>query len=164
MKNKRSCRGILMVLVVLVAWLFGPVVAPASAQGCASDINGDGEVGAADLSQVLTDWGYCPGEVTSVTPLQGSSLGGTIITITGSGLSATTAVTVGGNACTNLQVLSPTLVKAVTPAGAVGEAAIAVVTAIVGFRVLSTPDSRARVQLPRQRQSGLHLPASNRSD
>jgi len=34
----------------------------------------------------------------------------------------------------------------------------------IGFRVSSTPDSRARVQLPRQRQSGLHLPASNRSD
>ncbi len=139
MNKLRSFHCVAPFLVVLVASLLGPMVAPASAQGCASDINGDGEVNAADLSQVLSDWGYCPGEVTSVTPPQGSYLGGQIITITGSGLSATTAVTVGGNACTNLQVLSPTLVKAVTPAGAVGEAAIAVVTAIVGFRVLRAP-------------------------
>ncbi|NDG64300.1 MAG: cell shape-determining protein, partial [Planctomycetes bacterium] len=53
-----------------------------------------------------------PGVITSVTPLQGSVLGGTQITINGTSLSGTTAVKIGGVACTNLQVLSPTLVKA----------------------------------------------------
>jgi len=86
----------------------------------------------------LADWGSCPGVITSVTPLHGSILGGTQITISGTNLSGTTAVKIGGVACTSLQVLSPTVVKAVTPAGAAGEASIGVVSA-AGTTLAPTP-------------------------
>ena len=117
--------------VVAVAMAFG--FSPSTAQGqsgCASDVNGDGVVNAADISIVLSDWGAtCLGSVTSVTPLHGSTLGGTEITINGTNLGGTLAVSVGGVACTNLQVLSSTLVKAVTPAGNSGAVAITVISA-----------------------------------
>ena len=117
--------------VVAVAMAFG--FSPSAAQGqsgCASDVNGDGVVNAADISIVLSDWGAtCLGTVTSVTPLQGSILGGTEITINGTNLGGTLAVEVGGVACTNLQVLSTTLVKAVTPAGTAGAVAITIISA-----------------------------------
>ena len=125
-----SCAVVTMALccLALAALSLSPAVTPVHAQGCASDITGDGQINGADLSQLLADWGSCPGVITSVTPLQGSVLGGTQITINGTSLSGTTAVKIGGVACTNLQVLSPTLIKAVTPAGAAGEASIAIVS------------------------------------
>ena len=129
--------NILLSIVAAVTMTFG--VSTSSVQGqCASDITGDGQINGADLSQLLADWGSCPGVITSVTPLQGSILGGTQITINGTSLSGTTAVKVGGVACTNLQVLSPTVVKAITPAGAAGEASIGVVSA-AGTILAPTP-------------------------
>jgi formylglycine-generating enzyme required for sulfatase activity len=120
--------SILLSLVAAVSMTFGVSTSSVQAQ-CASDITGDGQINGADLSQLLADWGSCPGVITSVTPLHGSILGGTQITINGTNLVGTTAVNIGGVACTSLQVLSPTLVKAVTPAGAAGEASIAIVSA-----------------------------------
>ena len=119
--------SLLLSLVAAVTMTFGVSTSSVHAQ-CASDITGDGQINGADLSQLLADWGSCPGVITSVTPLQGSVLGGTQITINGTSLSGTTAVKIGGVACTNLQVLSPTLIKAVTPAGAAGEVSIAIVS------------------------------------
>jgi formylglycine-generating enzyme required for sulfatase activity len=89
-------------------------------------LNGDGMVNGADLGVVLANWGFCPPGITQVTPLQGSTLGGTVISITGSGLSGVTAVSIGGAPCTAVTVLSPTLVRATTPPGVVGQAAISV--------------------------------------
>ena len=129
--------SLLLSIVAAVTMTFG--VSTSSVQGqCASDITGDGQINGADLSQLLADWGSCPGTITSVTPLQGSVLGGTQITINGTNLAGTTAVKVGGVACTSLQVLSPTLVKAITPSGAAGEASIAVVSA-AGTTLAPTP-------------------------
>jgi formylglycine-generating enzyme required for sulfatase activity len=117
--------------VVAVAMTFG--FSPSTAQGqsgCAGDNNGDGVVSGDDLAIVLSSWGeVCLGTVTSVTPLHGSTLGGTEITINGTNLGGTLAVEVGGVACTNLQVLSSTLVKAVTPARNSGAVAITVISA-----------------------------------
>ena len=129
--------SLLLSIVAAVTMTFGVSTSSVHAQ-CASDITGDGQINGADLSQLLADWGSCPGVITSVTPLQGSVLGGTQITINGTSLSGTTAVKVGGVDCTNLQVLSPTLVKAITPAGAAGEASIAVVSA-AGTTLAPTP-------------------------
>ena len=129
--------SLLLSIVAAVTMTFGVSTSSVQAQ-CASDITGDGQINGADLSQLLADWGSCPGVITSVTPLQGSVLGGTQITINGTSLSGTTAVKIGGVACTNLQVLSPTLVKAITPAGAAGEASIAVVSA-AGTTLAPTP-------------------------
>jgi formylglycine-generating enzyme required for sulfatase activity len=116
--------------VVAVACSVG-LGAGASAQGSCggADTNGDGLVNGVDLAVVLGAWGVCPGTITSVTPLQGSILGGTQITINGTNLTGTTAVKIGGVDCTNLQVFSPTLVKAVTPAGSAGEVPLSVITA-----------------------------------
>ncbi len=100
----------------------------ACAQSCSGDINGDGAVDGGDLATMLSQWGSCPAIIASVTPTHGSVLGGTIITITGTGLAQTSSVTVGGVACTNLTVLSPTEVRATTPASTAGLAAIAVTT------------------------------------
>ncbi len=117
-------------MVAAVTMTFGVSTSSVHAQGsCGGDNNGDGLVNGVDLAIVLSAWGVCPGTVTSVTPLQGSILGGTQITINGTNLAGTTAVKIGGVDCTSLQVLSPTLVKAVTPAGSAGEVPISVITA-----------------------------------
>jgi formylglycine-generating enzyme required for sulfatase activity len=121
--------NILLSIAAAVTMTFGISTSTLHGQGsCAGDNNGDGLVNGVDLAIVLGAWGVCPGTITSVTPLQGSILGGTQITINGTNLAGTTAVKIGGVACTNLQVLSPTLVKAVTPAGSAGEVPISVIT------------------------------------
>ncbi len=119
----------LLSIVAAVAMTFGLSTSTLHAQGsCNGDITGDGHVNGADLSIILGAWGTCSVAISSVTPLHGSLLGGTQITINGSNLSGTTAVEVGGVPCTNLQVLSPTMVRAITPPSAAGAAAIAIIT------------------------------------
>jgi len=64
--------------------------------------------------------------VTSITPDTGPAVGGTAVTIRGKNLSGVTAVTFDGAAGTSLQVLSPTELTVVTPAGAAGPADVAI--------------------------------------
>ena len=129
----------LTTLSALAACAVALALAPtARAQSCAGDLNGDGIVNGADLGVVLANWGFCPPGITQVTPLQGSTLGGTVISITGSGLSGVTAVSIGGAPCAAVTVLSPTLVRATTPPGVVGQAAISV-TASSGTTLAPTP-------------------------
>ena len=121
--------NILLSIVAAVTMTFGVSTSSVQGQGsCAGDNNGDGLVNGVDLAIVLGAWGVCPGTITSVTPLHGSILGGTQITINGTNLAGTTAVKIGGVDCNNLQVFSSTLVKAVTPAGSAGEVPISVIT------------------------------------
>ena len=115
-------------VLALSAISLSPAITPAAAQSCSGDNNNDGIVDGIDLATVLGAWGSCPGVVTSVIPGHGSILGGTQITINGTNLSGTTAVKIGGVNCTSLQVLSPTVVKAVTPAGTIGDAPISIVS------------------------------------
>ena len=115
-------------VLALSAISLSPALTPAAAQSCSGDNNNDGIVDGIDLATVLCAWGSCPGVVTSVIPGHGSNLGGTQITINGTNLSGTTAVKIGGVNCTSLQVLSPTVVKAVTPAGTIGDAPISIVS------------------------------------
>lgn len=68
-----------------------------------------------------------PPGVTSVAPAFGSTLGGNTLTITGTGFSGATAVTVGGNAATGLTVVNGTTLTATTPAGVAGTASVVVV-------------------------------------
>ena len=139
--------NILLSIVAAVTMTFGLSTSTLQGQGsCGGDNNGDGLVNGVDLAIVLSAWGVCPGVITSVTPLQGSILGGTQITINGTNLAGTTAVKVGGVTCTNLQVLSPTVVKAVTPAGAAGEVSIAVVT-IAGTLLAPSPFSYVQMSI-----------------
>jgi formylglycine-generating enzyme required for sulfatase activity len=122
------------------------LAAPAPAQSCAGDLNSDGTVNGIDLGVLLGNWGTCPPSVTQVSPLTGSVLGGTVLSIMGSGLSEVTAVTVGGAPCTQVTVLSPTVVRATTPAGVVGDAAIRVI-APSGSTVASTPFRYVQLQV-----------------
>ena len=67
--------------------------------------------------------------ITSVSPSEGTTLGGTVIKITGTGLLGTTSVTVGGVAATSVVVNSPTSISAVTPAGT-GVVSVSVTTPV----------------------------------
>jgi formylglycine-generating enzyme required for sulfatase activity len=101
----------------------------AQAQTCSPDINRDGVVDASDLSMVLAAWGTTyEATIDAVSPAQGPPVGGTVISVTGSGLAATTAVHVGGVLCSNLQIISANEVRATTPAGAPGTTSVSVTT------------------------------------
>jgi formylglycine-generating enzyme required for sulfatase activity len=69
-----------------------------------------------------------PPSVDSVAPNVGPSEGGTPITITGTNLTGTSAVTIGGVAATSVSVVNSTTVTAVTPAGTAGEKLVRVTT------------------------------------
>jgi uncharacterized protein (TIGR03437 family) len=65
----------------------------------------------------------------STYPIYGSVAGGTAITITGTGFTGATSVTVGGVVATSLVVVSDTSITCVTPAGTVvGQANIVITT------------------------------------
>lgn len=123
----RSCVVVVSAFISIMAFIAVAIPAPSAlAQSCSGDINGDGIVNGVDLSIVLGDWGVCPATIESVTPSQGSSLGGTLITITGTGLAGATSVTVGGVPATNVVSVSAKMVTAVTPAGSVGAVDVSV--------------------------------------
>jgi formylglycine-generating enzyme required for sulfatase activity len=124
-------------MALSLAMLFA-LASPAIAQTCAGDVNADGKVDGGDLAVVLANWGTCPAAIQSVSPMHGSVLGGTVITITGTGLTTTSGVAIGGVPCTAVQVLSPTQVRATTPAGSAGPASIAVTT-VAGTSLAPTP-------------------------
>ncbi|MFD9429199.1 MULTISPECIES: IPT/TIG domain-containing protein [unclassified Streptomyces] len=63
-----------------------------------------------------------------ISPNQGSTGGGTLVTITGTNLSGTTAVAFGTKPATNITNVSPTQVTAVSPSGA-GAVGVTVTTA-----------------------------------
>ncbi len=97
-------------------------------QSCVGDLNQDGAVNAADLALLLASWGSCQATIDSITPTEGGILGGTLLTITGTQLGATSEVRVGGVPCTGLVVVSPTMVKGVIPPGQAGPAEVTVTT------------------------------------
>jgi hypothetical protein len=71
------------------------------------------------------DWGASPG-VSSVTPGHGSAAGGTSITVHGTGFVAGATVTLGGTAATQVNVVSPTQLTAVTAPRASGTVSVVV--------------------------------------
>ncbi len=69
--------SILLSIIAAVTMTFGVSTSSVQGQGsCGGDNNGDGLVNGVDLAIVLGAWGVFPGTITSVTPLQGSVLGG----------------------------------------------------------------------------------------
>jgi formylglycine-generating enzyme required for sulfatase activity len=95
----------------------------------ASDLDGNGLINGADLGLVLNSWGPCQSTITSITPNQGCIVGGTQITITGTYLGSTSAVTIGGVPATSFTVMNQSTVQATTPAGAAGPVNVQVTTA-----------------------------------
>lgn len=103
----------------------------ASNPPCPSDVDGNEVVDFGDVALVLLDFGACPvaaPALTSVSPAFGPTAGGTTITITGTALTNTNAVTVRGNAATSVVVVSDTTVTAITPPGSIGAANVQVTT------------------------------------
>jgi len=66
--------------------------------------------------------------VSSVAPPRGAAVGGTAVTITGTGFGAPATVTIGGVAAANVVVAGATSITATTPPGAAGPAAVSVTT------------------------------------
>lgn len=109
--------------IILSAW------GPCPGNSCGADVNGDGVIDGVDIQSVLDRWGVCAPVVSTVSPASGPVGGGTTITISGSNLLSTSAVSIGGVPAASFAVVSMTSVTAVTPPGAVGPAAVAVTTA-----------------------------------
>jgi large repetitive protein len=69
---------------------------------------------------------YSPITVTSVSPSQGTAIGGTTVTIEGSGLSGAQFVSFGGTAATDVKIVSGSEITVVTPAHASGTVGVSV--------------------------------------
>ncbi|MFM7134679.1 MAG: IPT/TIG domain-containing protein, partial [Planctomycetota bacterium] len=81
---------------------------PCPGNACGADLTGNGFVDAVDLAEVIVRWGYCAPSISTVVPPTGPPAGGTVVTITGSSLQTTTAVTIGGVPAASFTVLSAT--------------------------------------------------------
>lgn len=69
-----------------------------------------------------------PPTLTSVNPSTGSTVGGTVVTLTGTGFTGATNVTFGGAAATNRTVVDSTTITCTTPVGSAGTASVLVTT------------------------------------
>jgi formylglycine-generating enzyme required for sulfatase activity len=99
----------------------------ASAQtNCNADISGDGAVNGVDLAEVLANWGVCQANptISGVYPAFGPALGGTAIAIVGVDLGNTASVTIDGVLAPQFDVVSATVVTAVTPPGTTGSRSV----------------------------------------
>ena len=77
--------------------------------------------------------------VSAITPATGTTLGGTAITLTGTGFLSGAGVSLGGTAATNVVVVSATSITATAPAHAEG-AVDAIVTTTAGSSAVSAAD------------------------
>jgi formylglycine-generating enzyme required for sulfatase activity len=147
---------LLPALAAATALLFGAAQATGQTDACATDVDGDGIVGGADLTVVLNDWGPCQrcvGDVNgdgtvdgidlatvltrwgsacaptviSLTPDAGPLVGGVPVTITGNNILNPLEVTFGGTPATVVNS-SRSTISVMAPAGAQGSAAVVVIT------------------------------------
>jgi formylglycine-generating enzyme required for sulfatase activity len=82
--------------------------------------------GTANLANGFTY--YAVPTISAVSPASGSTAGGTAITITGTNLTGTSSVTIGGTAATSVSVVNATTVTAVTPVGTAGTKTVSLTT------------------------------------
>jgi hypothetical protein len=75
--------------------------------------------------------------VTAVTPPSGTSLGGTSVTIAGTGFNSGATVTFGGSSATNVVVVNSTQITAKTPAHAAGAVNVTVTNTNATFATLT---------------------------
>lgn len=68
--------------------------------------------------------------VSSISPNQGPTAGGTSVTITGTNFSGASAATVGGNSCSNFIAVDATHVSCTTPPGTLGAASVQVINSV----------------------------------
>ena len=106
--------------------------------GCEEDLYADGNVNSADLGVLLIQSGVCPAPtVTAISPGSGLTSGGTTITLNGTNFFGASSVTVGGVAATSVNVVSASVLTAVTPAGSIGSAVSVSVTTPGGTGTLA---------------------------
>lgn len=89
----------------------------------------NGKVYLATFSNQLLVYGLVPPaalSLTSVSPTSGGTAGGTKVTIAGTGFQSRATVAFGGNAATNVKVVSTTSITATTPAHAAGTVSVTV--------------------------------------
>ena len=109
-----------------------------SCPGCEEDLYADGKVDSADLGVLLIQFGVCPAPtVTSILPASGLASGGTTITLNGTNFFGASSVTVGGALATSVNVVSASVLTAVTPAGSIGSAVSVSVTTPGGTGTLA---------------------------
>ena len=107
--------------------------------GCEEDLYADGNVNSADLGVLLILSGVCPAPtVTAISPASGLTSGGTTITLNGTNFFGASSVTVGGALATSVNVVSATVLTAVTPAGSIGSAVSVSVTTPGGTGTLAS--------------------------
>lgn len=82
---------------------------------------------AALYDELYDKWLATPA-VTAVSPAFGSTLGGTMVTITGENFTDASSVTFNGAAATSVNVVNDTTISAVTPEGTAGPASVLVTT------------------------------------
>jgi hypothetical protein len=82
-----------------------------------------------DAKSANVNVAFPPVTVTSVTPSGGTAIGGTAVTINGTGFLSGATVTFGGTAATNVVVVSATSITAKTPAHAIGSVSVIVTNA-----------------------------------
>ena len=94
------------------------------------------------------DFTYVPKPViTAINPTRGPTAGGTSVTITGTNLTGTTAVTFGGTAATSFNVDSATQITAVAPAKTAGQIDVRV-TSVGGQSDVVTADQYTYLAVP----------------
>jgi hypothetical protein len=82
-----------------------------------------------NAANTLFSYTQPPPTVTAVSPSNGPAAGGTAITLTGTGFTHVTGITVGGQACASFTVTSATSATCTTPAGTAGSALVVLTTA-----------------------------------
>lgn len=88
-------------------------------------------------ADILISTGPAP-TVTGLSPTSGINTGGTILTITGSGFTGASKVTIGGAAATSLTVINDARLTCITPAHSAGTAGV-IVTTPCGVVLADTP-------------------------
>ena len=79
--------------------------------------NGNTGISEAPFTYVAAEEPIVPPAIDSITPAQGSTSGGTVVTIIGSGFTGADGVLFGTTPATNFEVISDTEIRATSPAG-----------------------------------------------
>ena len=85
--------------------------------------------GGTTATSAASKYSYGAPTVTGLTPTSGPAIGGTSVTITGTGFTGVSAVKFGAKAATSFVVNSPTSITAISPTAVVGTVDVTVTTA-----------------------------------
>ena len=118
--------GVLATNIIVIDNTTVTAVTPAHIAGLV-DVSITATGGATSLPSAYTYIAPVP-TLTSLTPISGPTVGGTLVTITGTGLIGTTAVDFGGSAATSITVIDDTTVTVLTSAHVAGLVNVSITT------------------------------------